>query len=119
MAEAKWRQLAEELSSTFDLQVIDPGESTVTARLTDADGNIDPECTQALSRWYGSSRSAGLSQDPDDYGLSGNRMIPAHALCASRSWRKPKAGNPMGSTPKTRKRRPVRSTRRFRRKAGR
>ena len=60
-AEAKWRQLAEELSAAFDVQVIDPGESTVTARLTDADGNIDPECTAALSRWYGSSRSAGLS----------------------------------------------------------
>ena len=68
-AEEKWRQLAEELSSTFDVQIIDPGEAAVSARLTDSDGNIEPECTAALARWYG-SRSAGLS-------LSRRRLLAA------------------------------------------
>ena len=58
-AEAKWRQLAEELSSTFDLQVIDPGEAVVRERL--GGEAISNECQGAVQRWYGSSRSAGLS----------------------------------------------------------
>ena len=82
-AEAKWRQLAEELSAAFDVQVIDPGESTVTARLTDSDGNLEPECTQALSRWYGSTRSSGLSHVAPKTTVGGRVMTPA-ALALAR-----------------------------------
>ena len=57
----RWRAIAEEAGASFEFRTIDPGEGVATARLTDSDGNIEPECTAALARWYG-SRSAGLSQ---------------------------------------------------------
>ena len=56
----RWRAIAEEAGASFEFRTLDPGEGVATARLTDSDGNIEPECTAALARWYG-SRSAGLS----------------------------------------------------------
>ena len=56
----KWRAIAEEAGASFEFRTIDPGEEVATARLTDSDGNLEPECTAALARWYG-SRSAALS----------------------------------------------------------
>ena len=57
----RWRAIAEEAGASFEFRTIDPGESVATSRLTDSDGSLEPECTAALARWYG-SRSAGLSQ---------------------------------------------------------
>ena len=38
-------------------RVIDPGREVVEARLTDAiTGELDPECTAAIGRWYGRLR---------------------------------------------------------------
>ena len=35
-------------------RVVDPGEAIVTARLSDPlTGEISPDCTSAISRWYG------------------------------------------------------------------
>ena len=65
----RWRAIAEEAGASFEFRTIDPGEGVATARLTDADGNLEPECAAALARWYG-SRSAGLS-------LSRRRLIAA------------------------------------------
>ena len=56
-----WRAIAEEAGASFELVTIEPGEAVATARLTDSDGNLEPECSAALARWYG-SRSAGLTQ---------------------------------------------------------
>ena len=65
----RWRAIAEEAGASFEFRTLDPGEGVATARLTDSDGNIEPECTAALARWYG-SRSAELS-------LSRRRLLAA------------------------------------------
>ena len=65
----RWRAIAEEAGASFEFRTLDPGEGVATARLTDSDGNIEPECTAALARWYG-SRSAELS-------LSRRRILAA------------------------------------------
>ena len=57
---AKWRAIADEFDAQFDIQLVDPGEQVVLERL--GGDAISEECLGAVNRWYGSRRSAGLSQ---------------------------------------------------------
>ena len=56
---AKWRAIADEFDASFSSQLVDPGEQLVRQRL--GGEAISSECQGAVQRWYGSSRSAGLS----------------------------------------------------------
>ncbi len=48
------RQMATEAGATLDVQTVDPGEDVVRARLSDpATGELSPQCSAALRRWYG------------------------------------------------------------------
>ena len=57
---SKWQSVADEFSASFSVELVDPGRDVVLERLGGA--SISEECSSALDRWYGSSRSAGLSQ---------------------------------------------------------
>ena len=49
----RWRAVAEEHSSPYYVQTVDPGREVVQARLSDPQtGVLDPECESAISRWY-------------------------------------------------------------------
>ena len=57
---SKWRVIADEFSASFDIQLVDPGQDVVRERLGGT--SISSECESAVQNWYGSSRSAVLSQ---------------------------------------------------------
>ena len=47
------RELATEAGAALDVRTVDPGESVVRARLSDpVTGELSPQCSAALSRWY-------------------------------------------------------------------
>ena len=47
------REMATEAGAALDVRTVDPGESVVRARLSDpATGELSPQCSAALSRWY-------------------------------------------------------------------
>ena len=56
----KWAAIASEFQAEFVVTTVDPGQAVVRERLGGA--SISEECLSAVDRWYGSSRSAGLSQ---------------------------------------------------------
>ena len=47
----KWSTVAREEGALLSLKTIDPGEATVRRRLA-VDGVLDPQCEQAIGRWY-------------------------------------------------------------------
>ena len=55
----KWRAIAAEFDAVFEVTTVDPGEAVVRERL--GGEAISNECQGSVNRWYGSSRSAGLS----------------------------------------------------------
>ena len=57
---SKWRAIADEFDASFSVELVDPGEQVVLERL--GGDAISSECQGAVNRWYGSSRSAVLSQ---------------------------------------------------------
>ena len=57
---SKWRAIADEFSAQFDVQLVDPGQDVVRQRL--GGESISNECESAVQNWYGSTRSAVLSQ---------------------------------------------------------
>lgn len=48
----EYAAIAEESGATFTQRTIDPGEEVVTDRLANEDGILDPQCEQAIRRWY-------------------------------------------------------------------
>ena len=46
-------KLLEEIGPGATERVIDPGETVVTQRLSDARGVLSAQCGQAINRWYG------------------------------------------------------------------
>ena len=49
----KWQSLADSMDTFLGVRTVDPGQSVARERLADANGNLDPECEDALARWYG------------------------------------------------------------------
>ena len=64
----KWAAIAREFDAGFSVTVVDPGEQVIRERL--GGEAISSECSAAVQRWYGSSRSAELS-------LSRRRLLAA------------------------------------------
>ena len=50
----RWSDVAREHESPFNVVTIDPGEEVVRERLA-VEGELDPQCEAAISRWYGST----------------------------------------------------------------
>ena len=55
----KWAAIASEFDASFTVTTVDPGEQVILERL--GGDSISSECQSAVNRWYGSTRSAGLS----------------------------------------------------------
>ncbi len=53
----KWRPIAGEVAAGFRIELLDPGYAVARRRLQDADGGLHDECEEALTRWYGETRS--------------------------------------------------------------
>ena len=49
---SRWRALADDAQTEFNVRTVDPGEDIVRARLSEADGNLSPECSTAIGRWF-------------------------------------------------------------------
>ncbi len=55
----RWRDVAREAGAAFDVETVDPGPAVARARLVDPEtGELDPECEEALRRWYSQSELA-------------------------------------------------------------
>ena len=52
--EARWREIAVQEGAEFRAETIDPGRQVVTERLAaqSPTGELQPECAQAINRWY-------------------------------------------------------------------
>lgn len=49
----EWRRVAEQHGADFSVRRIDPGRHEIEVILRDeVTGQIDPECSRAMSRWY-------------------------------------------------------------------
>ena len=48
----RWADVAAGERARFTTDTIDPGESTVRARLASDTGHLSPACTEAMTRWY-------------------------------------------------------------------
>ena len=61
---ARWRRLSAELNALFEVDRIDPGLETVVGRLVDPEtGELDPECEEAVHRYYDADPEFGAGDD--------------------------------------------------------
>ena len=51
--EQRWRQLADDVRTGFEVRTVDPGRAVVESRLSGDDGKLSKACEEAINRWYG------------------------------------------------------------------